>query len=70
MTFINNEIPDWINELKTECGEIHEDNADATFAMTKKQAEILEEQYKKTTAEKLALRKYHILKTYGERDNT
>ena len=77
VTFANNEIPECINELKTECVEIHEDNVDAkalnvcnATTITKEQAAILEEQYKKTAAEKLALRKYHILKTYGERELT
>ena len=54
VTLINKEIPECINELKTECVETHEDNVDAkalnvcnATTITKEQAEILEEQYKK-----------------------
>jgi len=77
VNFINPEIPELINDLKTECKEIYEnitekkafDVCDAPI-ISEQEYELLNDSYKKSPEDKLKLRKYNLLKTYGERELT
>jgi hypothetical protein len=80
-TIVKKDIPDeiktQIQEIKTECKEISKNNIlkDASNVanakmITNEEYNILSETTRKSAEDKLSLRKYHILKTYGDRELT
>lgn len=74
---IPTELENNIKELKAECKKISKNNEtdDALNVinariLSDEEADLLNDAYKKTTQQKFELRKYHILKTYGDRELT